>query len=157
MKKIIKGPVYYNVDLFFNLLLYLVIIWKLRPNFLLIFISLFYISLLEWFFIHGKFHYFLYDEKEFIIKNSWNPFIKKVYNISEIRNFEIITKTYMGGVLKIIFKSGSIKKIVCNISKEKLAGMINDIFPDHAKKCPECGALINTESIICLECGVRLK
>ena len=72
------------------------------------------------------FHYFTYDDKKLIIKNSWNILVNEEIAISDIE--DIFLSGSIGGLFIIISFNGKKKSYgTDSLSKNELTEMINEI------------------------------
>jgi len=75
--------------------------------------------------IHGL-HYFAYDEKLLVVKNSWNFLVSEEIKINQIE--DIYLSGAYGGLYVIILVDGKKRKFgINNVGKDVLDEMINDI------------------------------
>ena len=90
-----------------------------------IFLIVFLASLI-YIFSFLTYHYFIYDDTELNIRNSWAPWIDKTLKISEIEKIEVVFVYPLGRGLKI-YSNNKKQVFLSNIQESKLEKFIIEI------------------------------
>lgn len=84
-------------------------------------VGLVVINFVYWFVTYKSRHYFLFDNKKVIIKNSLNPFIYREYPLNKIKYVKFRDVAYLGKAIIIYFDNGRRKGFgASNCSERKL-------------------------------------
>jgi hypothetical protein len=92
-----------------------------KINLVLLLEGFFFINSIFWLVSYKSYHYFLYDDKKLVIKNSWNPFIYKEYAFNRIEQVKLGYIAFLGKSIIIYFDNGRRRAFgATNCSAKKL-------------------------------------
>ncbi|RAW00242.1 hypothetical protein [Pseudochryseolinea flava] len=102
-------------------------------SFLIFTISFLSINIFYYLVYAGRFHKFAYDDKDFIVTNSWNPFSRNEFKIHEMKDIKIAYHNRVGHAIEFNYRHDHFIYHCAYIHRSELENMITELTSPSTK------------------------